>query len=95
MQYLIFLPIIILSAIFIFFHWCKWHNFFQDTQCSKLCKETETSEFQRINELKKAMDELCLLVDEFSNCDLTPNTPLYNFQQSMIANVKRFRGKKA
>ncbi len=52
------------------------------------------SEIQRVNELRKAIEELCLLVDEFANCDLTPNTPLYNFQQSMIANVKRYRGQK-
>lgn len=52
------------------------------------------NELQRINEIKAAIEELCLLVDEFANCDLTPNTPLYNFQQSMIANVKRFRGEK-
>jgi hypothetical protein len=52
------------------------------------------SEIQRVIELRNAIEELCLLVDEFANCDLTPNTPMYNFQQSMIANVKRFRGQK-
>ena len=52
------------------------------------------NEIQKINEMRKAIEELCLLVDEFANCDLTPNTPLYNFQQSMIANVKRFREQK-
>ncbi len=52
------------------------------------------NEIKRVNELKKAIEDLCLLVDEFSLCNLTPNTPLYNFQQSMIANVKRYRDKK-
>lgn len=44
-----------------------------------------------MNELVKAIEDLCLLVDEFAESDVTPGTPLYNFQQSMIANVKRYR----
>lgn len=52
------------------------------------------NEIQRVNEMREAIEELCSLVDEFATCDLTPNTPLYNFQQSMIANVKRFREQK-
>ncbi len=43
----------------------------------------------------KEFEEMCLLVDEFAKCDITPNTPLYNFQQGMIATVKRYREKKA
>lgn len=49
---------------------------------------------QRATELRNAIEELCLLVDEFSLCEFAQNTPLYNFQQSMIANVKRFREQK-
>lgn len=52
------------------------------------------SEIQRVNELREAIEEICLLVDEIANCDLTPNTPLYNWQQSMIASVRRYRGEK-
>jgi hypothetical protein len=52
------------------------------------------NEIERVTELRKSIEELCLLVDEFSLCDIAQNTPLYNFQQSMIANVKRFRDQK-
>ena len=48
-----------------------------------------------MNELIKAIEDMCLLVDEFAKSDITPNTPLYNFQQGLIANVKRYREKKA
>lgn len=47
-----------------------------------------------MNELVKAIEDLCLLVDEFAEIDVTPESPLYNFQQSMIANVKRYREQK-
>jgi hypothetical protein len=48
-----------------------------------------------MNELIKAIEDMCLLVDEFEKSDITPNTPLYNFQQGLIANVKRYREKKS
>ncbi len=48
-----------------------------------------------MNELIDAIEEMCLLTDEFAKSDITPNTPLYNFQQSLIANVKRYREAKA
>jgi hypothetical protein len=48
-----------------------------------------------MSELIKAIEDMCLLVDEFEKSDITPNTPLYNFQQGLIANVKRYREKKA
>ena len=47
-----------------------------------------------MNELIIALEEMCLLIDEFAKCNFTPNTPLYNFQQSMIDNVKRYRERK-
>lgn len=47
-----------------------------------------------MNELIKAIEDMCELVDEFAKSDITPGTPLYNFQQGMIANVKRYRDKK-
>lgn len=53
------------------------------------------SEIKKAIELRDAIEDMCLLVDEFEKCDIAPNTPLYNFQQGMIANVKRYRGKKA
>ena len=43
------------------------------------------------NELVKEIIELCELVDKFAKSDVTPGTPLYNFQQGMIQNVHRFR----
>jgi hypothetical protein len=52
------------------------------------------SEIKRVNELRNAIEDMCLLVDEFAKSDITPGTPLYNFQQGMIANVKRYRDKK-
>jgi len=48
-----------------------------------------------MNDLIEALEEMCLLTDEFAKCDLTPNTPIYNFQQGLIANVKRYREKKS
>lgn len=42
-------------------------------------------------DIEKEIEEMCGLVDEYSHIELKPNTPEYNFQQSMIANVKRFR----
>jgi len=42
----------------------------------------------------QAIEDMCLLVDEFAKSDITPGTPLYNFQQGMIENVKRYREKK-
>jgi hypothetical protein len=47
-----------------------------------------------MNELIKAIEEMCLAVDEFAKEHITPNTPLFNLQQDMIANVKRYREKK-
>jgi hypothetical protein len=47
-----------------------------------------------VNELVKAIEAMCVLVDKFAKIDVTPNTPLHNFQQSMIENVKRYREKK-
>jgi hypothetical protein len=47
-----------------------------------------------MNEVVKAIEDMCLLVDEFAKSDVTPGTPLYNFQQGMIANVKRYRDNK-
>ncbi len=49
---------------------------------------------KKMQELIKEIEDMCLLVDEFAKSDVTPGTPLYNFQQSMIANVKRYREKK-
>jgi hypothetical protein len=48
-----------------------------------------------MNDLIDAIEEMCLLTDEFAKCDITPNTPLYNFQQGLITNVKRYRDAKA
>jgi len=48
-----------------------------------------------MNDLIEALEEMCLLTDEFAKSDVTPNTPLYNFQQGLIANAKRYRQKKA
>lgn len=47
-----------------------------------------------MNELIKDIEEMCLVIDEFAKNDITPGTPLYNLQQGMIANVKRYREKK-
>lgn len=47
-----------------------------------------------MNEKIQAIEDMCLLVDEFAKSDITPETPLYNFQQEMIENVKRYREKK-
>jgi hypothetical protein len=44
-----------------------------------------------ISDLEEMIEENCKLVDEFALQELTPNTPIYNFQQSLIANVKRYR----
>lgn len=52
------------------------------------------SEIKKVNELVKAIEDMCELIDEFAKSDITPGTPLYNFQQSMIVNVKRYRDKK-
>lgn len=52
------------------------------------------NQIKRVNELRAAIEDMCLLVDEFAKSDVTPGTPLYNFQQSMIANVKRYRDTK-
>lgn len=47
-----------------------------------------------MNELIKAIEAMCVLVDKFEKIDVTPDTPLHNFQQGMIANVKHYRDKK-
>lgn len=57
--------------------------------------QNATKRKKRMNDLMKEIEDLCLLVDEFAKCDITPNTPIYNFQQGLIENVKRYREKKA
>ncbi len=44
-----------------------------------------------MNKLVEAIEDMCLVIDELAKSDVTPGTPLYNFQQCMIANVKRYR----
>lgn len=48
-----------------------------------------------MDELIKAIEEMCLLTDEFAKVETIPGTPLYNFQKSIIANVKRYRESKS
>ncbi len=44
-----------------------------------------------MQELKELIDDFCDYIDMFSKVELTPCTPMHTFQQSMIANVKRWR----
>jgi hypothetical protein len=47
-----------------------------------------------MQELEDLIDEHCREIDEFAKVELTPGTPIHTFQQSMIANVKRYRAAK-
>jgi hypothetical protein len=47
-----------------------------------------------MNDIEKEIEATCLLVDDFAKQKLTPGTPLYELQQGMIANVKRYRMEK-
>lgn len=41
--------------------------------------------------LEEIIEEFNSHIDEWSKTVLTPGTPLYDFQQAMIENVKRYR----
>lgn len=41
--------------------------------------------------LEEIIEEVCVATDEFAKKELTPGTPIYTFQQSMILNVKNYR----
>jgi hypothetical protein len=48
---------------------------------------TEISE----NYIEDIVEEFCTLVEKFSKITIPEDTPMYNFQQSLIVHCKKFK----
>lgn len=44
---------------------------------------------------EKVFEEMCKIIDELAELTLTPGTPVYDCQQSLVASVRRYRKDKA
>lgn len=39
MEFLIFLPVILIFLMITFIHACKWHDLLRDPKCSRSCRD--------------------------------------------------------